>query len=213
MTVLVAGSNVAAGHVLSVQRLEVWQQCCRRTLVSKLIFRTILFQTNQSRMTTVAVRLEWAGAAEEVLVAGEFNGWAKVPLVKEQVEPSSVKILYLAFSYAFTLTFILAFILTFILALPPPSPSPAGAALGVGAASGARLLHLQVDHSHPLTISPPHPLTPSPSHPLTHPLTLSPSHPLTLSPSNPLTLSPPHPLTPPITLPGPTLPGPGKGAY
>jgi len=35
-------------------------------------------------MTTVAVRLEWAGAAEEVLVAGEFNGWAKVPLVKEQ---------------------------------------------------------------------------------------------------------------------------------
>ena len=40
-------------------------------------------------MKTVGVRMEWVGEAEEVAVAGEFNGWVTVPLNKEKVRIGS----------------------------------------------------------------------------------------------------------------------------
>ena len=33
--------------------------------------------------------MEWVGEAEEVAVAGEFNGWVTVPLIKEKVRIGS----------------------------------------------------------------------------------------------------------------------------
>ena len=34
--------------------------------------------------------MEWVGEAEEVAVAGEYNGWVPVPLVKEKVSHGNV---------------------------------------------------------------------------------------------------------------------------
>ena len=36
-------------------------------------------------MKNVSIEMTWEGAAKEVAVGGEFNGWAPVPLACQQV--------------------------------------------------------------------------------------------------------------------------------